>query len=657
MKNPFEHIFLETPSLREASRILYERLDSLNIYPITEENIKVIDSLNRITAKPVYAKYSSPFYHSSAMDGYAVRFTDTVTASDKSPSLLKIGVDAIYVNTGDPLPEGFNSVIMFEDVNVIRRQKTGNRGQEAEEYIEIYQPVTPYQNVRTVGEDIVSTELIIPENHKIRAIDIGAMLASGHIYVSVRKRPKVAIIPTGNELIEPEDIFYRQPKPPEIIEYNSAMLSNLIKEAGGDVYRFGIVKDDLEQLKKTINEASEVSDIILINAGSGRGSKDYTLAAIKDLGDVLFSGLSIKPGKPLITGIIKNKPVFGVPGYPVSAYITLELFVIPLLLRMLGVKKKEKTMKATLSRQVASPLGVVEFIRVKVGSVKDKYIATPVGRGAGLLMSLVRADGIVKIPENTEAISPGTEVDVTLLREEEDIKNTIVCIGSHDNTLDVLSNWIKKRFCEYSLSSAPVGSMGGLIAIKRGEAHIAGIHLLDEKSGEYNIAYIKRILPDKEILLINLVYRQQGLLVKKGNPKKIKGFEDLLREDVWFINRQPGSGTRLLLDKHLKELNINPFMIKGYEKEEYTHMAVASAVLAGQADAGLAIYSSAKALGLDFIPVAEERYDLVIPKEFLTDKKIEALLDILREDKEFRTEVESLGGYDIRDMGKVMYES
>jgi putative molybdopterin biosynthesis protein len=657
MKNLFEHKFLDTLPLDEASRILFEYFDSIKIYPLSEENIKVIDSLNRITAKPIYAKYSSPSYHCSAMDGYAVRFTDTLTASDRYPCLLKIGVDAIYVNTGDPLPEGFNSIIMFEDVNVIRKQKTEDRRQITEEYIEIYQPVTPYQNVRIAGEDIISTELIIPENHKIRAIDIGAMLASGQIYVPVRKKPKVTIIPTGNELIEPEETSYRLPKPSEIIEYNSAMLLNLIKELGGDVVRYAIVKDDLDELKRAIRGSLETSDVILVNAGSGRGSKDYTLSAIKELGEVVFSGLSIKPGKPLIAGIIKSKPIFGIPGYPVSAYITFDLFIKPLLLKMLGIKKEEKVIKASLSRQIVSSLGVDEFIRVKIGNVKNKYIVTPIGRGAGLLMTLVRADGILRIPADIEAISSGTDVLVTLLRDEEDIKNTIVCIGSHDNTLDILSNWIKKRFPHYCLSSAHVGSMGGLMAIKKGEAHIAGTHLLDEKSGEYNITYIKKVLPEKEVILINLVYRLQGLLVKKGNPKKIKGFEDLLREDVYFINRQYGSGTRLLLDKHLKELNVNPFMIKGYEKEEYTHMAVASAVLTGQADTGLAVYSSAKALGLDFIPVAEERYDLVIPKEFLTDKKIEALLDILREDKEFRTEVESLGGYDTRDMGKVIYES
>lgn len=645
-----KQVFLDSLSLEEAIKVLFDNLDARGLQHLSSEIINVTESLGRITAEPVFARYSSPFYHSAAMDGYAVRFADTFTASETSPCMLKIGYDAVYVDTGDPMPEGFNAVIMIEDVNIIT-------GQE-EEYIEIYQPATPYQHVRTIGEDIVATELIIPENHKIRPIDIGAMLASGHLEVSVRRRPKVAVIPTGTEIIEPETVKDRLPQPPEIIEYNSEVLSGLAVELGAEAIRFSIVKDDLQEIKNSIIEASKISDIVLINAGSGRGSEDYTLTAIEELGEVIVNGVSIKPGKPLIAGFVNSKPVFGIPGYPVSAYLTFQLFVKPVIARFLGITAEEnEKIKATVSRQIASPMGVDEFIRVKVGVVNDRYIATPVGRGAGLLMSLVKADGIVRIPARTEALSAGTEVDVELIRKKNKIKKTAVCIGSHDNTLDILANTIKKNYPEFSLSSAHVGSMGGLMALKRGEAHFAGTHLLDEQSGEYNIPFIKRLLSDKKIVLVNLVYRQQGLLVKKGNPKNIKGFEDLIRDDVIFINRQGGSGTRLLLDKYLKELGINPYMVKGYDREEYTHMAVASAVLTGLADTGLAVYSSANALGLDFIPVANERYDLAIPYEFMKTEMISILLDIIRNDKEFMATVESLGGYDIRDMGKVVYRS
>ncbi|MCL5977684.1 MAG: molybdopterin biosynthesis protein [Nitrospirae bacterium] len=649
-----KQIFLDALSLEEAFQLLFNRLDSTAL-GIPSEVIDVRNSIGRITAEAVFARYSSPFYHSAAMDGYAVRFADTFTASETSPSLLEIGYDAIYVDTGDPMPEGFNAVVMVEDVNIIRREAIGDR--QEEECIEIYEPVTPYQHVRTIGEDIVATELIIPENHKIRHIDIGAMLAGGHTGISVRKKPKIAIIPTGTEIIEPDVVRSRPPKSPEIIEYNSSVLSGLAYESGAETVRFGIVRDNMDEIKRAIDEASKTCDIVIINAGSGRGSEDYTLTAIKELGNVIINGVSIKPGKPFIAGFVNNKPVFGIPGYPVSAYLTFQLFVKPVISRLLGVALEEKEkIKATISRQIASPMGVDEFIRVKVGVVDNKYIATPVGRGAGLLMSLVRADGIIKISAGTEALRAGSEVEIELIRNRHEIKNTIVCVGSHDNTLDILANAIKKKHPEFSLSSAHVGSMGGLTALKRGEAHFAGTHLLDEQSGEYNIPFIKRLLADKKIVLVNLVYRQQGLLVKKGNPKNIKGFEDLVRDDVIFINRQGGSGTRLLLDEHLRELGINPYMIKGYDREEYTHMAVASAVLTGLADTGLAVYSSSAALGLDFIPVANERYDLAIPYEFMDTEMIRILLEIVRNDKEFRATVESLGGYDTRDMGKVMYE-
>jgi len=383
-----------------------------------------------------------------------------------------------------------------------------------------------------------------------------------------------------------------------------------------------------------------------------------TYKVLNELGEIIINGVAIKPGKPFIAGFINNKPVLGIPGYPVSAFLCYHLFVRPLLELYLGVKfKKEEKIQAILSRQIFSSIGVDEFVRVKVGKVGEKYIVSPMGRGAGLLMSVVRADGYILIPAGSEGYSQGQIIDVYLWKTKEEINNTIVCIGSHDNTLDVLYNFLRKKYPHITLSSAHVGSMGGLIAIKKGEAHIAGTHLLDEATGEYNIPFIQKILPEKKVVLINLVYRTQGFIVRKGNPKNIKTFEDLIREDVVFINRQAGSGTRLLLDKHLRELGIDPSQIKGYENEEYTHMGIAQAVLSGRADVGLGIYAAAKALGLDFIPVTEERYDILIPKEFLDLEIIQALLDIIKNDKNFKNMVASLGGYDIRDMGKVMYEN
>ena len=653
-------IYLESTPLHEAltkwlKKLYYEGAAK----PLSGETIKVIDSLGRVTSSAVTAKISSPFYHSSAMDGYAVRFTDTFGASERTPKRLKLGEQAVYVDTGEPIPDGFNAVIMIEDVNIVRSQTNpplppfskGGRG-EINEYIEIIASVTPWQHVRVIGDDIVATELILPENHRVRPVDLGAMLAGRHVDVMVRRKPKVVIIPTGTEIVEPGAALQKG----DIIEYNSRILGGLVSEWGGEPVRFRIIPDSLEELKKAILEAHGKGDLIIINAGSAAGSDDFTAKAISELGDVILHGVSIKPGKPVILGWVKGKPVLGIPGYPVSAYITFSLFAKPLIYKWQGLEVEEpEILKAKISRQVASTPGQEEFLRVKVGKVGDNFIATPVSRGAGVLMSLVRADGFVRIPAMSEGLGAGTEIDVELMRSKGDIENTIVCIGSHDNALDLLANILKKRYPGFSLSSAHVGSMGGLMALKRGEAHIAGTHLLDEETGEYNITYIKRVLSDKKTLLINLVYREQGLLVPKGNPKNIKGFEDLTRDDVVFVNRQSGAGTRLLTDKCLRELNINPDDVKGYEREEYTHMSVASAVLTGLADTGLAILASARALNLDFVPVAKERYDLAIPREFFETEMLRCLLKIIKEDAEFRTLVKSLGGYDISDMGKVVY--
>ncbi len=637
------NIYLDSVPLHDALAKWLAKLEHEGLLsPLSGETVRITDSLGRVTAEAVTARISSPFYHSSAMDGYAVRFVDTFGAAERTPKRLKTGERAIYVDTGDPLPDGFNAVIMIEDVNVI------------DEYIEIISSATPWQHVRVIGEDIVSTELILPENQKIRPVDMGVMLAGGHTEVMVRRRPRVVIIPTGSEIVEPGSDL----KKGDIIEYNSRVLGSLVSEWGGDPIRFSIIPDNPEELKKAILIAHDTGDLVVVNAGASAGSEDFTAKVIQELGEIVLHGVNIKPGKPVILGWVKGKPVLGIPGYPVSAYLTFILFAKQLIYKWQGLESEgPEILKAKISRQVASALGQEEFLRVKVGKVGDNFVATPVSRGAGLLMSLVRADGFVRIPAMSEGIGAGSEIDVELMRSKNDIEHTIVCIGSHDNALDLLANILKKRFPNLSLSSAHVGSMGGLMALRKGEAHMAGTHLLDEETGEYNTPFIKKLLPSNRLLLINLVYREQGLLVRKGNPKNINGFKDLTRNDVVFVNRQSGAGTRLLTDKCLRELGISPVDVKGYEREEYTHMGVASAVLTGVADTGLAILASARALDIDFIPVAKERYDLAIPRDFLETDMLRRLLSIIREDIEFRETVKGLGGYDVSEMGKVMYES
>jgi len=634
-------IYLENKALDEALELWRQKLDSAGFLQVQVEEIPVDDALSRITAAAVFARRSSPFYNASAMDGIAVRYSDTIGASERNPLSLKKD-QFVPLNTGNAVPDNFDAVVMIEDVQPLE-----------DGAVEIIRSVVPWQHIRTIGEDIVVTELVLPEGHLIRPIDQGALLAADIISVAVRKAPSVAVIPTGSELVQPE----RPVEPGNIVEFNSRILAGYIAEWGGRPVRSDIVIDDPEHLRKAIGQAVQTHDLVIVNAGVSAGTSDFTAAILAELGEVVVHGVNIKPGKPVVLAIIENTPVIGLPGYPVSAVLTQRLFVRPLVYAMQGLEvPPPQITRAILSRPISSKIGVEDLVRVKLGLVGEKTMVTPISRGAGIVMSLVRADGLLIVPAGSEGIGAGEDVEVELFREFHDIENTLVFIGSHDNILDVLANLLHKQTPICFLSSAHVGSLGGIMAIKRGEAHLAGTHLLDEESGEYNVPFIKKYLPGIALSLINLVYRDQGLLVPKGNPKAIAGIGDLGRADITFINRQRGAGTRILTDLQLKKCAIAPGSIRGYEREEYTHMNVASAVASGSADTGMGIRAAAEALGLDFIPVAKERYDLIVPKELGTDPKLKQLFTVIEQDQEFREIVGKLGGYDLRDSGKVFYE-
>ncbi len=637
------NIYLNMKTLKEAREILFRQFPSQGL--LDTETVSSPDAVDRVLAKPITAGISSPENHLAAMDGVAVHAESTFGASETRPKVLTIGKNAFYVNTGNVLPKNTTAVIMIENVHDI-----GN------DQIEIEAPVFPWQHVRKVGEDIVATELLFPRNHVITPYCVGALLSGGIFSVSVKKMPKVLIIPTGSELVDwkkaaPEDL-----KPGQIFETNSYVLGKLVESSGGCYVRHDLIPDDMNRIRQAVLDATRDDfDIILIGGGSSAGSKDYSKEVITQLGEVLVHGVTMMPGKPLIIGKINEKAIFGIPGYPVSAILTFEQFVYPLICRMLGKPEKEpETVQVEPTRKIASKLGVEEFLRVKIGVVGDKMVATSLPRGAGSITSLTEADAIIRIPNHVEGIKDQEPVTAELLRPLSTLKDTIVVVGSHDNTLDILSDEIKAHHSRLSLSSSHVGSMGGLMAIKRGVCHLAGSHLLDPTDGSYNITYIKRYLPDVEVKLINLVYRDQGLIVPSKNPKNIQGIKDLIREDVTFINRQPGSGTRILLDFQLKALRISPDQISGYENEEYTHMAVAVAVLSGAVDVGLGIYAAALALGLDFIPVVTEQYDLVIPKHHFESENIQKLLEIINSDP-FKSRIEAMGGYSTKQTGKLLF--
>ena len=635
--------FLNDVPLDQALEGFFTALDEIGaLDPKPGVELPLSQAQGRITARPVWALTSSPHYDAAAMDGAAVRAADTSGATETSPVNLTIGDQAVLVDTGDPMPAGYNAVVMIEHLHRVD-----------DNTLQVSEPVPPWQHVRPLGEDLVATELVLPENHQIRPVDLGACAAAGATQLCVRRPPRVAVLPTGNELVPPGTAPL---KPGDVVEFNSLMISGMIDSWGGEGVVLPSAADEYETIKSAVSSGLSEFDMVIVNAGSSAGTEDYTASVVEDLGQLLVHGVAVRPGHPVVLGIAEGKPIIGLPGYPVSAVLTAELFVKPLIGRWLGRPTEARpTVTAELTRKVLSPLGEDEYLRVKLGRVGDRMVATPLQRGAGVIMSLVRADGIAQIPRFSEGLDAGSPVEVQLLRPLGEVQNTIVAIGSHDLTLDLIASHLSRRQPGPGLSSSHVGSLGGLIALRRGEAHIAGCHLLDEATGEYNVSYIQRYLPSVPLVLMNLVGRVQGLIVPTGNPKGIRSLRDLGRPGVVFVNRQRGSGTRVLLDYKLAGMSLDPEGISGYDREEYSHLAVAAAVASGSADTGLGILSAARALGLDFLPLLTERYDLVVPREHFDSELLQPLINLLQ-DSEFRREVESLGGYETGDMGKIMWE-
>ena len=637
-------IYLEDIPLEEAQARFWTALERAGaLAALPAEPVEVSEALGRVTAEPIFARQSVPHYHASAMDGIAVRAEDTVGASETSPIVLVEQHQAIWVDTGDPLPPNTNAVIMAEQVQDL-----------GEGRLEILAAVAPWQHVRSMGEDLVATELVLPENHVLTAVDLGALTAAGHTSIAVRRRPRVAILPTGSELVSAGESALA---PGAIVDFNSVVLAGQVREWGGRAERFPITPDDRSLIMERVAEALGKDDVVVVNAGSSAGSEDYTASIVRELGELLVHGVAIRPGHPLVLGVARGKPLIGLPGYPVSAILTSELFLKPLVYRLQGLPPPSRAQaKAVITRKLLSPMGEEEYVRVKLGQVGERLIAAPLSRGAGVIMSMVRADGLVRIPRFSEGVLAGAEVDVDLLRGMEDIRKTVVAIGSHDLALDLLSNALARRSPGASLASANVGSLGGLLALARSEAHLAGSHLLDEDTGEYNVTYIRRHLASVPVVVVHLAGRVQGLIVPRGNPRALTSLGDIARPGVQFVNRQRGSGTRVLLDYHLRALAIAPERVSGYEREQYTHLAVAADVASGAADVGLGILAAARALELDFVPLFNEEYQLVIPRSFFEGALLAPLLDILR-GEDFRQEVDRLGGYDVSRMGEVVFET
>lgn len=629
------NLYLENTPPEEA---VDKYLDAIKVIAQKKyETVPVEKSLGRITRKAEYAIYSSPLYNAAAMDGIAVLSESTKGATEKTPLVLTKGKDFIVVDTGDPIKDPYDAVIMAEDVI-----------ENEDDTVQILESAIAWQHIRPIGEDIVSGEMLIPGMHKIRPIDIGVLISGGITQIEVVKIPNVAIFPTGTELIEPGII----PKEGDIIESNSRMFEAMVTANGAAAFRFPPVEDDYNKIKAAVEDAVDKFEIVIINAGSSAGTEDFTVHILRELGEVIIHGVAIKPGKPVILAVVKGRPVIGLPGYPVSAYIGFENFVRPVLSLFTGeIISDNNVVEAVISKRIISSLKHREYIRVKVGQVGDKLIASPLARGAGAAMSLVRADGFCVIEQNCEGVEAGDTVRVELYRGIQEIQNTLVAIGSHDLILDIISDLMSVNYPGCHLSSTHIGSMGGLMALKRGEAHIAPTHLLDEETGIYNESYLKRIF-EEPMAIIKGVKRIQGLIIKKGNPLGIKDISDLKK--CRYVNRQRGAGTRVLFDYKLKQAGIDVAEINGYDREASTHMAAAALVASDSADAAMGVFSASKALGLDFIEVGEEEYDFAIPVRHLDLKETKVFIEILK-NPEFHEILKKIGGYGLEESGKIIF--
>lgn len=629
-------IFLVDRPLEEALELVKAAYDAAGVRNDETEVVPLEAALDRVTARPVFARLSSPHYHACAMDGVALAATATVLARESAPVELQLGSEAILVDTGDPLPAATDAVVMIEDVEV--------RG----ERVAIRTAVAPWTNVRPIGEDIVATEAVVPARRLLGPAELAAIASAGIVEIPVVRIPRVGIITTGDELVDPGVAV---PARGSIVDSNGVLLAAAVRRYGGEPVRYPAVRDDPKLIGAAVDRALAGCEVVVVNAGSSAGSEDHTAAVFAQRGEVVVHGVAIRPGHPMVVAVSGRTPLLGIPGYPVSAAICADLFLRPLIERLAHRDAADEIVfDVVLARKLFSPLGEDEYVRAVAGRVEGRLVATPLRRGAGVITSLARANCLLVIPRFQEGAHAGATVRARALRSLRSIERTLLAVGSHDVALDLVAGALAGHDVE--LVSANVGSIAGLVALADGGTHLAGTHVLDPATRSYNDAAVRRFGPRDPVALIQLARRTQGLIVARDNPLCVSSIADLARTRARFVNRQRDAGTRLLFDALLADAGLEPSAIVGYDRIEYTHLAVAALVADGSADAGLGILAAARALGCDFIPLADEPYELAIRTSSLEDAKIVALLEVLR-DPLVRAQIEMLGGYDCTQAGTV----
>ena len=608
--------YLSVQPLSDVQDLL---LREFSCMPSTEK-VPPDAAAGRITALPVFSTYSVPEIHLAAMDGIAVFCRETVGASEQHPVTLS---KVVRINTGNVVPPGYDAVIMIEDT-----------WQNGDRYT-IRKSAAPWQHIRPAGEDLAESEMVLPSGHRIRPHETGALAAYGITGIDVLS-VRVGLVPTGSELVPAGT----RPAPGQVVESNTLMAKAMLEDAGARCTRYPVVKDDPVLIHDAVKAAVTENDIVIVSAGSSAGTRDFTADVIAELGEVLVHGVAIRPGKPAIIGRIDKKPVFGLPGYPLAALTVIREIILPFL-RNYGLDIPEPAViRAGITPAVAKDIGSDEFVLCALGRVGSHWVVSPLSKGAGVQMSAVRANAYIRIPCDSEGFEEGQQVDACLMVPGHEAENALLLTGSHDPVLDYLADMLRRR--EITLLSTHAGSMGGILALMKDQCHAAPTHLL-APDGSYNTSFLQKYLPGTGTDLICVAERQQGIASREGLT-----LADLPGRQ--FINRQGGSGTRVLLDYELGRAGIDPSTIPGYGREATTHIAVALAVKSGEADAGMCVYSAARALGLRFVPVATERYELAIRWEHAQDPRVNTMVEIIRS-REFRAVLEKLGGYDTKETG------